>query len=79
MKYIVSVSKKRHSKWKIYGYDLNEEEELFFTSKNINPLLVPFYKMQKRHRTKLRCLECNRIFIWIHRWYEKNNDACPYC
>ena len=81
MEYVVSVSKKGKNVWKIYGYDFNEEDQLVFSSERINPLLIWYYKLQKSRRQKVICDECNRIFLWVHKWYQKTCDdsECPYC
>ena len=81
MKYILSVSKKRHSIWKIYYKEYDDyEEKWLFKSERINRLLVPYYKLKKYHRKKLYCLNCNRVFTFLHNWYDKiKNPMCPYC
>ena len=78
MKYVVSVSKKRDSIWKIYYYERDDEDNLVFKSKRISRLLIPFYKLVKCHRTKMWCDECGQIFVSITR-RQKSNDECPYC
>ena len=60
MKYITSVSKKGKNIWKIYGYDYDDDDELIFQSKRINPLLVWFYKLKKWHRIKNHCEDSHR-------------------
>ena len=81
MKYILSVSKKRHSKWKIYYKEYDDYEEKFiFKSKNISRLLIPYYKLKKHHRTLGVCPECNTVFTYLHNWYHRwNNSLCPSC
>ena len=81
MKYILSVSKKRHSKWKIYYEEYDDyEEKVIFKSKKINRLLIPYYKLQRCHRTKGVCPECHRVFTFFHNWYKRlKNIECPYC
>ena len=78
MKYVVSVSKKRDSIWKIYYYELDDDDKLVFKSKRISRLLVPYYKLVKCHRNKMYCTECGKTFQQISR---RNNDFadCPYC
>ena len=73
-KYIVSVSKKNNSVWKIYFYDENFQ----IHSQRINPLLVWFYKLQKRHRKKMYCLNCSSAFLVLTNWHDKKAN-CPYC
>ncbi len=63
MKYILSVSKKRHSIWKIYYKEYDDyEEKWLFKSERINRLLVPYYKLQRCHRTQGMCPECHRVW-----------------
>jgi len=73
-KYIVSVSKKNNSVWKIYFYDENFQ----IHSEKINPLLILYYKLRKRHRKKMYCLNCKSEFLVISNWYDKKAN-CPYC
>ena len=78
MKYVVSVSKKRDSIWKIYYYEHDDDDNLVFKSKRISRLLIPFYKLLKCHRTKMWCQECGKMFTEISR--RKSEYAeCPYC
>ena len=81
MKYILSVSKKRHSKWKIYYEEYDDyEEKVIFKSKKINRLLIPYYKLQRCHRNQRVCPECNSVFPFFHNWYKRlKNIDCPYC
>ena len=73
-KYVVSVSKKNKSVWKIYFYDENFE----IHSQRINPLLVWFYKLKKRHRNYYYCDECNGKLFCLTNWYDKK-ITCPDC
>ena len=79
MKYIVSVSKKHKSIWKIYYYELDEDDNLVFKSKTISKWLVPYYKLCKNHRTKMYCTECDRIFLEISKKKNPKYAECPYC
>ena len=81
MKIILSVSKYRHSLWKIYYKEYDDyEEKVIFKSKKINRLLIPYYKLQRCHRTKRVCPECNSVFTFFHNWYKRlKNIECPYC
>ena len=73
-KYIISVSKKNKSIWKIYFYD----EDFKIQSKRINPLLVWFYKLKERHRNYYHCNDCNNNLLALTNWYD-NKINCPYC
>ena len=73
-KYVVSVSKKNKSVWKIYFYDENFQ----IHSQRINPLLVWFYKLKKRHRNYYYCDECNGKLFCLTNWYDKK-IICPDC
>ena len=77
-KYIVSVSKKNNSVWKTYFYVLNDDGSWSFQSKRINPLLIWYYRLIRRHRNKMYCLNCSRQFLVLTNWHDKNAD-CHYC
>ena len=74
-KYIVSVSKKNNSVWKIYFYDENFQ----IHSEKINPLLIWYYKLIRRHRKKMYCHNCNRGFLVLPNWYDRKTPECSYC
>ena len=73
-KYIVSVSKKNNSVWKIYFYDKNFQ----IHSERINPLLIWYYKLRKRHRKTGVCPSCSRVFLTLTNWHDKKAE-CPFC
>ena len=82
--YIISVSKRhknnhagvKNGTWSIYYYD----EEGKIQTKRINPLLIWYYKLRKRQRTKAVCSNCSKQFLILSCWYDKIKDAkCPYC
>ena len=73
-KYIVSVSKKNNSIWKIYFYD----EDFQIHSQRINPLLIWYYKLIRRHRKKGECSICGNVYLWLTNWYDKKLE-CPNC
>ena len=73
-KYIVSVSKKNNSVWKIYFYDENFQ----IHSERINPLLIWYYKLRKRRRIKGVCPNCSREFLLLTNWHDKKMN-CPIC
>ena len=73
-KYVISVSKKNNSIWKIYFYDENFQ----IHSQRINPLLIWYYKLRKRHRKKMYCLNCSTEFLVLSNWHDKKAE-CPYC
>ena len=73
-KYIVSVSKKNNSIWKIYFYD----EDFQIHSQRINPLLIWYYKLIRRHRKKGVCPNCLREYLVLTNWHDKSAN-CPYC
>ena len=82
VKYIVSVSKRHENNhvgvksgsYMIYYYD----EDMILQSKRINPLLIWYYKLKKRHRKKGMCSECHRQFVFLTNWYDKKME-CPVC
>ena len=73
-KYIVSVSKKNNSIWKIYFYD----EDFQIHSQRINPLLIWYYKLRKRHRITAMCSQCHNQFLFLTNWHDKKMN-CPIC
>ena len=82
VKYIISVSKRhennhagvKNGTYMIYYYD----EDMILQSKRINPLLIWYYKLKKRHRKKGVCSECHRQFVFLTTWYDKKME-CPVC
>jgi len=58
----------------IYYYD----KDMILQSKRINPLLIWYYKLKKRHRKKGTCTECNRQFIFLTNCYDKKME-CDFC
>ena len=58
----------------IYYYD----EDMILQSKRINPLLIWYYKLKKRHRKKGVCSECHRQFVFLTNWYDKKME-CSVC
>ena len=82
--YIISVSKRhknnhagvKNGTWAIYYYD----EDGKIQTKRINPLLIWYYKLRKRQRTKAICSNCSKQFLILSCWYDKiKNHNCPYC
>ena len=73
-KYIVSMSKKNNSVWKIYFY----VENFQIHSEKINPLLILYYKLRKRRRVKGVYSECSRKIHFLTCWYDKKLE-CPNC
>ena len=73
-KYVVSVSKKNNSIWKIYFYDENFE----IHSQRINPLLILYYKLIRRHRNKGECSICGNVYLFLTNWYD-NKMECDSC
>ena len=82
VKYVISVSKRHKNNhagvkngiWSIYYYD----EEGKMQTKRINPLLILYYKLIRRHRKKAVCPNCDREFLLLSNWYDRTDD-CPYC
>ena len=78
-KTIVSVSKKNNSVWRMYFYDINEDNEWSFQSKKINRLLVWFYKLQKQKLCNDICIICNKEFKFYKKRFENRMDVCLEC
>ena len=82
VKYVISVSKRhennhagvKNGTYMIYYYN----EDMILQSKRINPLLIWYYKLKKRHRKKGVCSECHRQFVFLTTWYDKKME-CPVC
>ena len=82
VKYIISVSKRhennhagvKNGTYMIYYYD----EDWKIQTQRINPLLIWYYKLKKRHRKKGMCSECHRQFVFLTTWYDKKME-CPVC
>ena len=82
VKYVISVSKRhknnhagvKNGTYMIYYYD----EDMILQTKRINPLLIWYYKLKKRHRKKGMCSECHRQFVFLTNWYDKKME-CPVC
>ena len=77
-KTIVSVSKKNNSVWRMYFYEL-EDNEYKFQTKRINRLLVWFYKLQKQKLCSDICIICNREFKFYKKRFENRIDVCFEC
>jgi len=91
MKYIVSVSKTYKHRgnrihrastkkyWHVYYYEYDDfEEKLNLKSKQINPILVPYYKVKKVYKRVFYCFECDTKFWTLVKKNQKEID-CPYC
>ena len=78
-KTIVSVSKKNNSVWRMYFYELNDDNEYKFESKKINRLLVWFYKLQKQKLYNDICVICDKEFKFYKKRFEGTPDVCFEC
>ena len=82
-KYVISVSKRhknnhagvKNGTWSIYYYD----EDWKLQTKRINPLLIGYYKLIRRHRKKMYCLNCKNSVLVLTNWYDRKIPDCPYC
>ena len=75
---VIGVSKKHNSVWRVYYHDYNDDDKICLFTKKINPLLIWYYKLRKRHRVKGICPECRREFLCLTNWHDKKLE-CPYC
>ena len=75
---VIGVSKKHNSVWRVYYHDYNDDDKICLFTKKINPLLIWYYKLRKRHRVKGICPECRREFLCLTNWHDKKLE-CQYC
>ena len=75
---VIGVSKKHNSVWRVYYHDYNDDDKICLFTKKINPLLIWYYKLRKRHRVKGVCPECHREFLCLTNWHDKKLE-CPFC
>ena len=73
-KTIVSVSKKNNSVWRMYFYDVNEDNEWNFYTERINPLLVWYYKLKKSKLCNNICDTCDNEFRFYNLFFIKSID-----
>ena len=78
-KCIILVSKKHNSVWKMYFYELNEDNKYKFYTKRINRLLVWFYKLQKQKLCSDICIICDKEFKFYKKRFEDRIDCCFDC
>ena len=76
-KCIVSVSKKNNSVWRMYFYELNEDNDWNFYTKQINRLLVWFDKLHKLCNDI--CMICGNEFKFYKKRFEDSLDVCYEC
>ena len=79
MKMITGVSKKHNSKWRLYGYDYDDDDKLVFQSRRINFLLVWYYKLKKSKLHNNICNICDNEFSFYKTRFEKMPDICFNC
>ena len=78
-KTIVSVSKKHNSVWRIYFYDLDDDDNWNFYSKRINSLLVWFYKLRKAKLCNDICNDCGTEIKFYKSRFGKGLENCSNC
>ena len=78
-KIIVSVSKKNNSVWRIYYYDIDENNNWNFYTKRINPLLVWYYKLIKSKKMSNICDECYEEFKFYKNRFSSIPNQCVNC
>ena len=70
-KTIVSVSKKHNSVWRVYYYDIDDNDNAWkFYTEKINPLLVWYYKLKKQKVYNNICDSCGNE--WSFRKNQRN-------
>ena len=78
-KTIISVSKKNNSVWRMYFYELKEDNEWNFYIKKINRLLVWFYKLQKQKLCNDICMICGNEYKFYKKRFGDTPDICYEC
>ena len=79
-KTIVSVSKKHNSVWRMYYYDIDDDDNTWkFYAEKINPLLVWFYKLKKKKIYNNICDICSNEFRFYKGIFDKTPDICFEC
>ena len=78
-KTIVSVSKKNNSVWRIYYYDIDEDDTWNFYTKRINPLLVWYYKLIKSKKMSNICDDCYEEFKFYKNRFSSIPNQCVNC
>ena len=79
MKTVIGVSKKHNSKWRLYGYDYDEDDKLTFQSRRINFLSVWYYKLKKSRTYNDICDNCECEFKFQCTRFEKKPSMCSNC
>jgi len=75
-KTIISVLKKNNSVWRMYFYELNEDNEWSFYTKKINRLLVWFYKLQKQKLCNDICMIYGNEYKFYKKRFGDTPDIC---
>jgi len=79
-KTIVSVSKKHNSVWRMYYYDIDDDDDTWkFYAEKINPLLVWFYKLKKKKKCNNICDICSKEFGFWKSRFDKMPNECFDC
>ena len=79
MELITGVSKKHNSKWRLYGYDYNEDDKLVFQSRRISFLLVWYYKLKRIKTYNDICDNCLEEFRFRNTRFSKKPTMCYNC
>jgi len=91
MKYVISVAKAykhrgkhRHKAstkkfWYVYYYEYDEfEDEWYLRTKQIQAILVPYYKAKQVYKRIFYCPDCDKKF-WALVKKNQNEIECPFC
>jgi len=79
-KCIIGVSKKHNSVWRMYYYDIDDNDNTWklYTEK-INPLLVWYYKLKKQKVYNNICENCGNEWSFRKKRFEKMPSECFEC
>ena len=76
-KCIVSVSKKHNSVWRMYYYDIDDNDNTWkFYTEKINPMLVWYYKLKKQKLYNNICDICDNEWRFYKKRFEKMPNEC---
>ena len=77
---VIGVSKKHNSVWRMYYYDIDDNDNTWkFYTEKINPMLVWYYKLKKQKLYNNICDVCGNEFRFYKGIFDKTPDICFEC